>query len=326
MRVFVTGGTGLIGPRLIRQLKHRGDDVVMLSRQPDAWEHVGQDVTVLVGDPTKPGDWQDKLAECDAVVHLAGANIFAKRWNVEFKRLLRDSRLLSTKNVVDAIAKSPKRADGTAKPLVSASAIGYYGPHGDEEITEDSPPGNDFMSNLCVEWEAAARAAEAAGVRVTMIRTGIVHDPRGGALHTLKLPFKLGLGGPVGMALRPKDWGKQYWSWIHHADETGIILLALDNADAAGPINATAPNPVTNKEFAKAFGKALGRPAFAPTPALALRLMLGEVADVITTGQRVLPKKALALGYQFRFPEIGSALADLWRASRRQPDVESTSG
>jgi uncharacterized protein len=311
MRVFVTGGTGLVGPRLIRQLRCRGDDVVVLSRQPDAWEQVGQDVTVLPGDPTQPGDWQDKLAGCDAVVHLAGTNIFAKRWNTQSKQSIRDSRLLSTKNVVDAIAKSPKRADGTAKPLVSASAIGFYGPRGDDKITEDSPPGNDFMANLCVEWEATARAAEAAGARVTMIRTGIVHDPRGGALVPLMFPFKLGFGGPVGMTLNPKDWGKQYWSWIHHADEIGIILLALDNADAAGPINATAPNPVTNKEFAQAFGKALGRPAFAPVPAMVLRVLLGEVADVITTGQRVMPKKALALGYRFRFPEIAEALVEI---------------
>jgi uncharacterized protein (TIGR01777 family) len=311
MRIFVTGGTGLIGPRLIRQLRKRGDEVVLLSRQPDAWEHVGQDVIVVKGDPTQPGEWQDKLAECDGVVNLAGANIFAKRWNAEFKQTLRDSRLMSTKNVVDALAKSSKRADGTAKPLINASAIGYYGPHADEEITEDSPPGNDFMARLCVDWEAAARTAESAGVRVTMIRTGIVHDPRGGALHTLKLPFKLGLGGPVGFAFSPKDWGKQFWSWIHHADEIGIILLALDNVEATGPINATAPNPVTNKDFARAFGKALSRPAFAPTPALGLRMLLGKVADVITTGQRVLPKKALALGYQYQFPEIDSALAEI---------------
>ncbi len=311
MRVFVTGGTGLIGPRLIRRLKSRGDDVTLLSRQADAWERVGQDVTVVAGDPTQPGEWQDTVAECDAVVHLAGTNLFAKRWNAEFKQSIRDSRVNGTRNVVDAIAKSPKRADGSPKPLVSASAIGYYGPRGNEEVTEDSPPGTDFMASVCVDWEAAAKVAESAGARVTMIRTGIVHDPLGGALMPLKIPFKLGVGGPVGMALNPKDWGKQYWSWIHHADEIGIILLALDNADANGPINATAPNPVTNKEFAKAFGKALKRPAFAPVPAIALRLLLGEVADVITTGARVQPKKALALGYQFRYPEIEAALKDI---------------
>lgn len=305
MRVFVTGGTGLIGVRLIRRLIGRGDTVTVLSRQADAWEKVGQDVAIVVGDPTAPGDWQAKLADHDAVVHLAGTNLFAKRWNSEFKQSIRDSRIRGTSNVVAAMAK------GGPKVLVSGSAIGFYGPRGSDELSEDSPPGDDFMARVCVEWEDAAKEAEKHGIRTTMIRTGIVHDPLGGALKTLMLPFKLGLGGPVGMALNPADWGKQYWSWIHHADEVGIILLALDHADARGPINATSPNPVTNKQFAAAFGKALGRPAFAPAPALALRLLLGEVADVITTGQRVRPERALKLGYQFQFPEIGPALADL---------------
>lgn len=308
MRVFMTGGTGLIGTRLVRALRKRNDEVVVLSRRPDAWESVGPDCKIVQGDPTVPGPWQDRIGDCDAVVNLAGAGIFDRRWAHEYKQLIRDSRMKSTANVVDAL----KKAGGTGKVLVNASAIGYYGPHGDEELDESSPPGRDFMAGVCVEWEAAAREAESAGARVAMIRTGIVHDSRGGALKQLLLPFKLGLGGPVGMALRPKDWGRQYWSWIHHADLTGIFLLALDHREASGPINGTAPHPVTNKEFARAFGKALGRPAFAPTPALALRLMLGEVAEVVTTGQRVLPRKALALGYQFQFPTIDAALADLF--------------
>jgi uncharacterized protein (TIGR01777 family) len=305
MRVFLTGGTGLIGARLIRRLIARGDSVTVLSRQANAWERVGQDVQVVVGDPTVVGDWQAKVAEHDAVVNLAGTNLFAKRWNDAVKADIRESRLKSTANVVEAMAK------GGPKVLVNGSAIGYYGPRDADELTENSAPGTDFMAKVCVEWEDAARAAEAHGIRVTMIRTGIVHDTRGGALQTLMLPFKLGLGGPVGMALNPADWGKQFWSWIHYADEVGIIMLALDHADAKGPINATAPKPVTNKQFAKEFGKALGRPAFAPAPAMALRLLLGEVAEVITTGQRVHPAKALALGYKFQFPELGPALADL---------------
>jgi uncharacterized protein (TIGR01777 family) len=261
-----------------------------------------------------PGPWQDRVGECNAVVNLVGAGIFDKRWTPEYKQLIRDSRVRGTANVVDALKKS----GGTGKVLVNASAIGYYGPHGDEELDEASPPGRDFMAGVCVEWEAAAREAEAAGVRVAMIRIGIVHDSAGGALKPLLVPFKLGLGGPVGMALQPKDWGRQYWSWIHYADLIGIFLLALDNALAAGPINGTAPHSVTNKEFAKAFGKVLGRPAFAPTPALALRLLLGEVAEVITTGQRVLPRRALALGYQFQFPTIDRALADLFAPPKTQ--------
>ena len=302
MRVFVTGGTGLIGVRLVRALRNRGDEVVLLSRHADAWQQVGPDVRVIVGDPTQSGDWQATASECDAIVNLAGANIFGRRWNAEYKRELRDSRLRSTANAVAAITKSPIRADGSPKVLANASAIGWYGPHGDETLDESAGPGSDFMAQLCRDWEAAAREAEPAGVRVAMVRTGIVLDARGGALKQLLTPFKLGAGGPVGS-------GKQYMSWIHYADIVGIYLLALDHAEARGPINGTAPEPVTNKEFAKALGKALGRPAFMPTPGFALRLVLGEVAEVITTGQRVAPAKALALGYEFQYPEIDGAFA-----------------
>jgi uncharacterized protein (TIGR01777 family) len=301
MRIFVTGGTGLIGTRLIRTLRARADEVVLLSRNAAAWEVVGPDVQVVVGDPTQPGDWQAKIAECDAVVNLAGANIFGRRWSADYKQILRESRLKSTANVVNALSNSPKRADGSPKVLVNASAVGYYGPHGDEEVTEESPAGNDFLAQTCRDWESAARDAEAAGVRVALVRTGVVLDSRGGALQALMTPFKLGAGGPVGS-------GKQFMSWIHHADIVGIFCLALDHADARGPINGTAPEPVTNKAFGKALGAALGRPAILPTPAFALKLLLGEVAEVITTGQRVLPAKAQALGYRFQFPEIGAGL------------------
>lgn len=306
MRVFVTGGTGLVGSRLIRKLRARGDEVLVLSRRPDAWQRVGQDCMIVTGDPTQPGDWQDRIAECDAVVNLAGENIFARRWTPEFKELLRMSRLLSTSNVVAALAKNALRADGSPKVLVNASAIGFYGPCGDEEIDELSPAGHDFLAGLCVEWEAAARLAESAGVRVVLVRIGVVLDLDGGALAMMITPFKLGAGGPVGS-------GKQIMSWIHHADMTGLLLLALDHSDARGPLNGTAPNPVTNKEFGKALGKTLGRPAFMPTPRFALKLLLGEVADVLATGQRVVPKKALALSYPFSYPDVGLALRDILR-------------
>jgi uncharacterized protein (TIGR01777 family) len=301
MHVFVTGGTGLIGARLIRALRDRGDEVALLSRHTDAWARVGPDVQVIVGDPAVPGDWQNSAAEADAIVNLAGANLFERRWNAEFKQALRDSRLRSTANVVLALSQAPQRADGSPKVLVNASAIGYYGPHGDEELNEDSPPGDDFLAKLCRDWEAAAREAEPAGVRVAFVRTGVVLDPRGGALKQLLTPFKLGAGGRVGS-------GKQYLSWIHYADIVGIFLLALDQENATGPLNGTAPEPVTNQAFAKALGAALGRPSFLPTPAFALKLALGEVAELITLGQRVIPAQARALGYQFQFPEISSAL------------------
>lgn len=308
MRVFVTGGTGLVGARLIRALVKRGDAVVVLSRRAEAWERVGQDVTIVTGDPTEPGPWQDELAKCDAVVNLVGAGIFDKRWSAAYKKTIRDSRVKSANNVVDAL----KRPDATAKVLVNASAIGYYGPHDDEEITEaNGLAGRDFMAGVCVEWEQAAQAATVAGVRVVMGRIGIVHDHLGGALSKLMLPFRLGIGGPVGMSFSPSMWGKQYWSWIHYADLVGLFLMALDTPAASGPINFTAPHPVTNKQFATAFGAALGRPAFAPVPAIGLRVLLGGVSEIITTGQRVIPAKALALGYRYQFPEIGPALRDL---------------
>jgi uncharacterized protein len=245
-----------------------------------------------------------KVEECDAVLHLAGENVFAKRWNAAFKQMLVDSRVKSTTNIADALKRKPRRADGSPKTLVNASAIGIYGPHGDEELTEESPAGSDFLSRLCVDWEAATHAVEAAGVRSTQVRVGVVLDKNGGALAKLLTPFKLFVGGPVGS-------GKQYMSWIHHDDMVGLFLFALDTPGCVGPINGIAPNPVTNREFSKALGKALHRPAIFPTPGFALKLLLGEVADVVTNGQRVLPRKALALGYPFRYPTIDGALAEL---------------
>jgi uncharacterized protein (TIGR01777 family) len=305
MRVFVTGGTGLVGRRLIWRLRERRDEVLLLTRRPAAArDHFGTACDFVEGDPMQAAPWMDRVAECDAVVNLAGENIFAHRWNDAFKARLRDSRVKSTENVVQALTRSPKSEAGTPRVLVNASAIGYYGPRGDEELTEDSPAGNDTLAHLCVAWENAARAVEASGARLAIVRIGVVLDRDGGALAKMLLPFKLGAGGPTGA-------GNQWMAWIHHADLIGIILLALDNATLTGPINATAPNPVTNRAFAKALGTALGRPAFMPTPGFMLRVALGQVAEVITTGQRVLPKRAQAAGYTFRFAEIGAALADV---------------
>jgi uncharacterized protein (TIGR01777 family) len=242
--------------------------------------------------------------DCDAVVNLAGENLFSSRWNVSFKQLLRDSRVHATQNLVQALARKPGNGAGQPRMLINASAIGYYGAHEDEELTEESPPGDDFLARLCVEWEQAARQAEALGIRVAIVRIGVVLDKEGGALRRLLTPFQVGMGGPAGS-------GKQWISWIHHADLAGILLFALDNVALRGPINAMAPEPVTNKDFAQAVGRALGRPAFISTPAFALRMMLGEVADVVLTGQRVLPKRTLALGYTFKFPTLDKALADV---------------
>jgi uncharacterized protein (TIGR01777 family) len=305
MRVFVTGGTGLVGSRVIAQLQARGDQPVVLTRRPAAArEKFGADSQVVEGDPMQPGPWQEAVADCEGVINLAGENIFNRRWNRAFLALLYDSRIMTTLNVVQALRRQPTRSDGAGKVLVNASAIGYYGPHGDEELTERSPPADDFMANLCVEWEKAALGAQAAGIRTVLVRVGIVLDRAGGALAKLLTPFKLGLGGPVGN-------GKQWMSWIHHEDLAGLFLFGLDHSSVSGPLNGTAPNPVTNRAFGKALGKALGRPAFLPTPALALRVMLGKVASVISTGQRVVPEAALRARYAFRYPTIDEALTNI---------------
>ena len=305
MRVFVAGGSGMVGSRLVRALHGRGDQVVLLTRRPDAVrQSLGSACTIVDGDPGQPGPWAEAVDDCDAVVNLAGENLFNRRWNEAFKKQLRDSRVLSTQNVVQALARKPTTAAGVPKVLVNASATGYYGPHGDEELTEESPAGDDFLARLCVEWEQAARAAEAHGLRVARVRLGVVLGRDAGAIPKMLTPFQLGVGGPIAS-------GRQWFSWVHHADIVGILLLALDNPAAAGPVNGTAPQPVTNRDFTKALGRALHRPAFLPIPGFALKLRMGEVAEVLTAGQRVLPAKALALGYKFKFPDIAAALADV---------------
>jgi uncharacterized protein (TIGR01777 family) len=309
MRLFIAGGTGLVGSRLVRRLLERNDQVAVLTRRPDAARQKwGDSCTVVEGDPMRPGGWMDVIGDCDGVVNLVGEGVFNRRWRAWFKELLRSSRLQSTQNIVTALAESPKTAAGHAKFLVNASAIGYYGAHGDEELDESSPAGDDILARLCVEWEAAANAATGSGARVVIIRIGVVLDKEGGALKQMMLPFKMFVGGPVGS-------GKQWVSWIHHDDLVGLILLALDKPEATGVMNGTAPNPVTNKGLAKALGRALHRPSFMPTPKFALRLMLGQVAGLVTTGQRVLPRRANQLGYQFKFPDIDAALANVLSVS-----------
>jgi uncharacterized protein (TIGR01777 family) len=306
MRIFVAGGTGLIGSRLLRRLIERGDQVVLLTRRAAAaQERFGQDCAIVEGDPMQAGHWMETVADCDGVINLVGESIFARRWNEAFINVLLDSRVQSTNHLVQALGRKPQRADGqAAKVLVNASAIGYYGPHGDEEITESDPAGDDTLARMCVVWEKAAQAATPLGLRSTQIRIGVVLDKNGGALGQMLTPFKLGAGGPIGS-------GRQGFSWIHAEDVVGILLLALDKIDARGAINATAPQPVTNKDFSKTLGRVLHRPSFLPVPGFALRARFGRVADVLTTGQRVLPRRALELGYEFRFPNLEVALRDI---------------
>lgn len=305
MRVFVTGATGLVGRRMVRRLHERGDQILILTRRAlHANQLFGNKAAVVEGDPMRSGDWMKAIADCDAVIHLAAENVFARRWNPDFKKMLYDSRIVSTQNVVAALQRQPMRADGQAKVLVNASAIGYYGPHGDEQLTEDSPAGSDFLAQLCIDWEQAARTAEAAGVRVVLVRIGVVLDRDGGALAKLMTPFRLFAGGPVGS-------GRQWMSWIHYADLASLFLFALENENTRGPLNGTAPNPVTNREFSKTLGHVLHRPSLVWTPQFALRVVLGEVANIVATGQRVLPTRSMDLGFSFQYPLLDAALAHI---------------
>lgn len=305
MRLFIIGGTGLIGTRLIKKLIERGDKVSVLTRRfGPARDRLGKDCTIVEGDGMANGKWMDALHDCDGVINLVGESIFARRWNDEFKILLRESRVKTTRNVVEAMARNPRTPEGKPKVLVNASAIGYYGPRGDEEIREETSAGDDMLARLSVDWEKAALDAELFGMRVAVVRIGVVLDKEGGALAQMLPPFRWFIGGPVGS-------GKQWLSWIHHGDMVGILMLALDHPEARGPINGTAPLPVTNKDFSKALGRALHRPSILPVPGFALRLKFGEVADVLTTGQRVIPRKAMALGYSFQFPQVDAALVNL---------------
>ncbi len=294
-KVFVTGATGLIGRALVSALLERGDAVIALTRSRAGRSPGG--ATVVQGDPAVPGPWQEALAACDACVHLAGEPVAAGRWTEERKRRIWESRVLSTRNVAETVAR------GRPEVLVSGSAIGYYGARGDDELDEGAPPGSDFLARVCVDWEGASEPARARA-RVVLLRTGIVLAASGGALPQMMLPFRYFAGGPVGK-------GEFWQSWIHLADEVGLILWALDGSGVEGPLNATAPAPVRNRELAKALGRVLHRPSAIPVPVAALKLTLGELASVVTTGQRVLPRKAVDGGYAFRFPEVEGALREL---------------
>jgi uncharacterized protein len=313
MRVFITGGTGMIGRRLVHALSERGDTPIILSRKSEETRRDPsfRGLQVVQGDPSKEGPWQDAVSGCDAVCNLAGQNVFGTRWNEEIKRQIRDSRVYGAEHVVAAISKTSQRP----MVLVQGSAIGYYGNHDDEELIETSPSGSDFLAVVCRELEEAAAQAEPLGVRLATIRTGVVLARGEGALALMAPIFKLGAASPIGNgghALRPAK-GRQWMSWIHVDDILGLFLLALDNPEARGPINGTAPHPARNFDFSKALAKALHRPfiPFGP-PDLAIEVILGEVAKVISKGQRVLPARAQSLGYQFAYPDLTGALAAIF--------------
>jgi hypothetical protein len=283
MRVVITGGSGLIGRHLARSLAGDGREVVVLSRRPEAVAGLPAGARAEGWDGRTAAGW-GHLVEGAAVVHLAGEGIATGRWTEARKRRIRESRVESSRAVVEA--------------------VGYYGPRGEEDVAEDHPPGADFLARTCVEWEAAGAPVEALGVRRPLLRTGVVLARDGGALPKMLLPFRLFAGGPVGS-------GRQWMPWIHLADEVGAIRFLLDHPTATGPFNLASPNPVTNREFSRALGRVLRRPSFLPAPAFALRLALGEMADVVLTGQRAVPRRLEGLGYLFRFPTAEAALKDL---------------
>src|SRR5215218_4030590 len=289
MNVAITGASGLIGTKLVGRLRARGDEVTTLSRSPSTPGAVGWQ-------PEREPAPAAALGGRDAVVHLAGENV-AQRWSDDAKRRIRASRELGTRNLVAGIEAAAPRP----QVLVCSSAIGYYGPHGDERVDEDTPPGDDFLAGVCVAWEREAQRAAELGLRVARIRTGVVLDKSGGALAKMLPFFKLGVGGPVA-------GGRQYMPWIHVDDVVGLYVAALDGAAWEGPINASAPEPVTNAAFSKALGRALHRPAFAPVPALAVRTLYGEMAEIVITGQRAVPRRAQELGYAFAHADLDEAL------------------
>jgi hypothetical protein len=304
MRVAIAGATGFVGTRLVEQLQTEGHQVVALVRDPAKAARLFPktafpDVTIVAYIPTQMGDWQQSIAGCDGVVNLAGEPIAEKRWTPEHKQLLLDSRTLTTQNLIEAIAHS------TPKPsvLVNASAIGYYGTNEAETYDETSPPGRDFLAEICQAWESAADAVKAHGVRLAILRIGIVLGP-GGALGKMLPVFKVFAGGPLGT-------GNQWFSWIHRDDLVSMILTALIQPTWDGIYNATAPNPVKMADLCTTLGNLMQRPSWLPVPAFALELLLGDGAKVVLEGQEVLPKRTLDTGFQFQYPTLKEALTQI---------------
>jgi hypothetical protein len=302
---MITGGTGLIGRALIEALHEYDHQVLVLSRNPEKYEDFPYEVEFAQWDAKTAQGWGDQINHVDAVVNLAGKNLagkgfFPSPWTPERKRRILNSRLQAGRAINAAIEAAERKPE----VLIQASAIGYYGPRGDEIITEESEPGDDFLAQTCIQWEDVTRPVEAMGVRRAIIRTGIVLSTEEGALPRLLLPHRFFVGGPFGD-------GEQWYSWIHLADEAAAIRFLIENEQAAGPFNLTAPHPLKNKVFSKTLGKVIGRPSWLPIPGFAMRTLFGEVVTVVLDGQHVLPQKLQALGFEFRYPTAEAVLRDL---------------
>ena len=302
MKYAITGATGFVGSRLVEALlEDPGSRILAFSRDPlrarEALPSPPGRVELAAWDYAASPPPEGSLDGVDAVIHLAGENVGLKRWTPAQKKRIRESRVLSTRNLITGLTRASRKPS----VLVCASAIGFYGPRGDDELDETAHAGDDYLADVCEDWEAEAERASLHGVREVRLRIGVVLGPDGGALKPLLLAFKLFAGGPVGN-------GRQWMSWIHRDDLVRLFVHAARTPSMSGPLNGTAPHPVRNKEFARTLGRVLHRPAFLPAPRLGLRVLLGEFADVLVTGQRVVPRKALESGFEFRYPELEGAL------------------
>jgi uncharacterized protein (TIGR01777 family) len=301
-RIVIAGGTGFLGRPLANSLAADGFDVVVLTRGAT----VGSPGRAVAWRPDgSAGPWASEVDGASTVINLAGESIAGGRWTAAHKQRVLESRVLATRSIVAAIA----RAVHPPQVLVNGSAVGYYGPRGDEVITEETKAGADFLAHVCVQWEAEAAKAQSDRTRLVCIRTGLVLEKDGGALPQMLPPFRFCAGGPVGS-------GRQYWPWIHREDWIGLVRWSIQPGGRGGPVNATAPRPVTNREFARALGRAMHRPAFMPAPAFALRLLLGEMADaLLLSGQRAVPQRAESGGFAFKYRELDAALHAIFSGS-----------
>ncbi len=302
MRAILTGGAGLLGRALAASLSTDGYETILLSRTPERVRDLPKNTRVERWDGRTAAGW-GKLADgADVIVNLAGENLASGLWTAERKARLRQSRINAGRAVVEAVQASRSKP----KVVIQQSGIGHYGIHGDEVLTEDDKPGTDFLASVTLDWEAATAPVEEMGVRRVVTRSAIVFTPKGGILSLMALPFHLFVGGPVGS-------GRQWLAWIHIDDHISAMRFLIDNPQASGPFNLTAPNPVTNAEFGRVLGRVLGRPALMPAPAIALKLALGEMSMMILEGQRAVPERLVKLGFAFRYPDIESALRNLLR-------------
>ena len=308
MQIIITGGTGFIGQALATSLSSDGHRVIALTRRSGDVPGLDSGVKVVRWDGRTAEGWGHLANEADAIVNLAGESIagtgiIPARWSPQRKLRIVESRT----NAGQAIVQAVQAASRKPSVVVQASAVGYYGPGDDTEITEDHPAGSDFLANVCVQWEGSTRPVESLGVRRAILRTGLVFSPYGGVLPRLMLPFRLFAGGPLGS-------GKQWYPWIHLDDQIRAIRFLIESSQAAGAFNLTAPNPLTNQDLSRVLGTVMKRPAFVPAPAFALRLSLGEMATLVLDGQRAVPDRLSKLGFQFRCPDAEGALRDLLRS------------